>query len=175
MKEQGTELGWSRKGDVMAGAEWFADWLPKHASFPSTAHSEPQPRSNPTEDLPSCTPFDQIQLELKAVTGHLIDPSANGVRASLPHLERAVTGLSAFVKARELSTIAPALESLRAEIAVASMLFENAYTLQAGWAAQAGLNLDGTAKQLLYSRPGEPRAAPARQEIDIENRDAWQG
>lgn len=169
MKQQATEL------DPIAGAEWFAAWLPKPASSPLTAHSVPQPLSSPAEDSPLSTPFDQIRIELKAVTGHLIDPSASGVRASLPHLERAVTALSAYVKAKELSTIKPALNALRAELAVASMLFENAYALQAGWAAQAGLNLDGTAKQLLYSRPGEPCAAPARQEIDIENRDAWQG
>lgn len=135
------------------GEEWFAPWLPKTDAE---------------------TTFEQVRDELRAVTGHLLDPSAFGVNASIPHLEAAVIAFSRFLKISELPRIQPALSNLRAELALASQLFENAYSLQSGWAAQLGLNLDGTAKRLLYSRPGLPDLTPVGITAG-DRRPAWEG
>jgi hypothetical protein len=83
------------------------------------------------------------------------------VRASLPHLERAIAIFGTNLppkgdwQGKPVSTLLPELDALRVELALANRLFENAYLLQAGWAAQAGLNMDGTARQLLYGRRGD--------------------
>ena len=159
MKETTTEQGRST-----GGGEWFAAWLPKPVSpkpvSPSHAESilvEAPEAAEPVEPTPPApSPFEEARSELQAVTEHLIDPSAKGIRASIPHLERAVTAFGRYVKTKELPTVEPALDTLRAELALATTLFENAYSLQAGWASQLGLNLDGTPRQLLYSMPGAP-------------------
>lgn len=128
--------------------EWFAAFLPKREVPPQDSA-----RTSEVAELPSA--IEEVRTELRAVAGHLIDPSTAGVQASLPHLERAVAVFSDYVKMKQLPTLEPALDDLRSELALATMLFENAYTLQAGWAAQIGLNLDGSPKQLLYARPGQ--------------------
>ena len=114
--------------------------------------------------------IEEVRAELQAVTTHLNDPSTKGIEASLPHLERAVTIFSGYVKVKQLPILEPAIDALRAELKLATMLFENAYTLQAGWATQLGLNLDGTAKQILYAGPGQTLASPARPGAAI-----WEG
>ncbi len=146
--------------------EWFAAWMPCPTKSAETVET-----IAPESVLPASRGIAEVRLELKAVTEHLVDPTAQGIRASLPHLERAVTAFGRFVKMKELPTLEPALEALRTELALATLLFENAYSLQAGWAAQCGLNLDGTVKQLLYSRPGgEPAAVPRS-----ETGEVWEG
>ena len=150
------------KQGATSGAEWYAAWLMKAEVKVTEAIQTEQVTSNVIE---------QIRAELKAVTDHLIDPGTQGIRASLPHLEKAVTAFGKYIKMKALPSVEPALESLRAELALATMLFENAYTLQAGWAAERGLNLDGTLKQLLYSRSGEP-AGPSP---GIVTNEIWQG
>ena len=159
MKEQFTETSTDR--------EWFAAWIPKNKS---------------AEQTPDQSPIDQARDELIAVTGHLIDPSPNGVRACLPHLERAVSLFSGFLETQDLETndletkdlplLKPAIDSLRAELALATTLFENAYTFHAAWAAQLGLSLDGTPLQILYGRPGQP--APRRGSAEAWA-EAWEG
>lgn len=154
--------------------EWFAAWLPRppiplHPAKPT----RPPETVMEAEAAPEMsTAIDQVREELKLVTGHLLDPSAAAVKASLPHLERAVKLFSGYVKMKELPSLEPALDSLRAELALATMLFENAYALQAGWAAQVGLNLDGTPKQLLYSRPASNQALAA---VIHQSETSWEG
>ena len=169
------------------GAEWFATWLPRPAAEPpanlpeehpraerqASACAELQLRQAPSESgtkLPDA--IEEVRNELEAVTGYLLDPGTKGIQASLPHLERAVNVFSGYVKTKELPLLAPALDSLRDELALATMLFENAYRLQAGWAEQLGLNLDGTPKQLLYSRPNSSHnQAPAAPRCET----SWEG
>ena len=146
------------------GAEWFAAWLPKPNSVVPCLPAEPL---RPSE-------VNEIRIEIQAVAGHLIDPGATGVRACLPHLERAISLFGSHVNCANVNRAnvnranvpalpvpEPALDDLRRELALASGLFENAYMLQEGWAAQLGINLDGTPRQLLYSRPGAPQNEPA--------------
>jgi len=125
-------------------AEWYASWLPK-----------------PVEEGPCFV--DEVRAELKAVTGHLLDPSAAGVRAAIPHLEHAIAlfGKHTAVSTDQPATLRPALDALREELALANRLFENAYALQSGWAMQVGLNMDGSPRQLLYGRHGEAVAGEA--------------
>ena len=151
MKEPTTE----QRSETI-GAEWFAAWLPKPVARSRSEVPETVENIDPFEPKPlSSSAIEEVRAELKAVTDNLIDPSAQGIRASIPHLERAVTAFGNYFKTRELPALdEPSLDALRAELALATKLFENAYSLQAGWAAQLGLNLDGTPKQLLYSRPG---------------------
>ena len=152
MKEPATE-----QDNLEGRAEWFADWLP------------------PAIERERLTAIEEVRSELKAVAGHLIDPSAYGVEACIPHLERAVAAFGSYFKMKEPATSeaaspSPTLDALRSELALATTLFENAYVLQAAWAAQSGLNLDGTPRQLLYSRPGQapPRTGTATVEV-------WEG
>lgn len=155
MKEQAT-----RHSDH----EWFAAWMPQ----------TPKPADHLEIIAPKLillNAIEEVRIELKAVTEHLMDPTTQEIRASLPHLERAVIAFGSFVKTKQLPTIEPALDALRAELTLATLLFENAYTLQAGWAAQCGLNLDGTQKQVLYSRPGELSTLPPR----CEASEVWEG
>ena len=137
--------------------QWYTGFLPLPETPPrlTLVPSAAQPNT----ELP--TAIEEVRAELKAVTAHLIDPGTKGIQASLPHLERAVTVFSGYVKMKQLPILEPAIDALRAELALATLLFENAYTLQAGWAAQLGLNLDGTPKQILYAGPGQaPALAP---------------
>jgi hypothetical protein len=60
---------------------------------------------------------------------------------------------------------------LRDELALANRLFENAYALQATWAMHLGLNMDGSPRQLLYGRHGEPVAG----EIPAYPPETWEG
>ena len=148
------------------GAEWFATWLPRPAAEPPANLPAEHPRAVPPDAI------EEVRNELEAVTGYLLDPGTKGIQASLPHLERAVNVFSGYVKTKELPLLAPALDSLRDELALATMLFENAYRLQAGWAEQLGLNLDGTPKQLLYSRPNSSHnQAPAAPRCET----SWEG
>ena len=141
-------------------AQWFTGFPPPTATPPRLTLVPPPDNAQPNNELP--TAIEEVRAELKAVTAHLIDPSTKGIQASLPHLERAVTVFSGYVKMKQLPILEPAIDALRAELALATILFENAYTLQAGWAAQLGLNLDGTLKQILYAGPGQTPASPPR-------------
>ena len=138
--------------------QWYTGFLPLPETPPrlTLVPSAAQPNT----ELP--TAIEEVRAELKAVTAHLMDPGTKGIQASLPHLERAVTVFSGYVKMKQLPILEPAIDALRAELALATLLFENAYTLQAGWAAQLGLNLDGTPKQILYAGPGQTPALPPR-------------
>ena len=145
--------------ETAGGVEWFAAWLPKPAA--SVAQPVQLLADQGVRPVGHSSFFDEVRVELKAVTDHLIDPSAAGVRASLPYLERAIAIFQNHIPFANLpagasSALKPSIDSLCAELALANRLFENAYTLQAGWASQLGLNMDGTARQLLYSRPGDP-------------------
>ena len=141
-------------------AQWFTGFPPPTATPPRLTLVPPPDNAQPNNELP--TAIEEVRAELKAVTAHLIDPGTKGIQASLPHLERAVTVFSGYVKMKQLPILEPAIDALRAELALANILFENAYTLQAGWAAQLGLNLDGTLKQILYAGPGQTPASPPR-------------
>lgn len=140
--------------------QWCTGFLPPPETPPRLTLVPPPSTSQASNELP--TAIDEVRAELKAVTAHLIDPSTKGIQASLPHLERAVTVFSGYVKMKQLPILEPAIDALRAELALATKLFENTYTLQAGWAAQLGLNLDGTPKQILYVGPGQTPALPLR-------------
>jgi len=137
--------------------EWFAAWLPK----PTAVHAEPEGASF----------VDEVRTELKAVTGHLLDPSAAGIWAAIPHLECAIALFAQHTPLApgQPATLRPALDALREELALANRLFENAYELQSGWATQVGLNMDGSPRQLLYGRHGESVASEALPP------DTWEG
>jgi hypothetical protein len=177
------------------GLEWFAAYLPKRAASPE---SEPAAVAAvaaaavpPAAELPPPAFIDEVRAEIDAVTRNLADPSAAGVRASIPHLERAIAALGNHVKSPEASEAIqpPAIASLRAELAIATRLFENAYELHAVWATQLGIHLDGTPRQLLYGRPGqlEPgvsgaslRGSMTLSDPDAKNRpnragESWEG
>jgi hypothetical protein len=154
-----TQMNWK----AAAGAEWFAAWLPKQPapSAPAMPLEMPAPVAAADEQkvVSRLGWIDEVRDELKLVTTSLLDPSAEGVEASLPHLERAVALFGkqielANLPARRKAALKPAISSLEEELRQASRLFDNAYALQSGWAAQLGLNLDGTPQKVLYDRAG---------------------
>jgi hypothetical protein len=109
--------------------------------------------------------------ELAKVRMHLLDPSAKGVAGCIPHLERAIGVFQTALSGEPIALADAALNDLRAQLAEASRLFQNAYALQAGWAAAIGLNPDGTPASGLYAPSGEwisPEPA-------VKEAGSWQG
>jgi len=161
-----------------ASAEWFAAWLPK----PAVPLPEGFSKSEPIGGI------EAVRAELAAVSRHLTDPSAAGVRAAIPHLERAVAVFTDQIKPAALpvpaqsdsatGVVRVAIESLRSELAHATYLFENAFQLHANWATQLGINLDGSPRQLLYGRPDHhaPKDdAPKGEEFNDIGTGSWEG
>jgi hypothetical protein len=164
--------------EATGSAEWFAAWLPK----PVVPSPEASPESEPTPGI------DAVRAELAAVSRHLTDPSAAGVRAAIPHLERAVAVFTSQIQAAALPVpgqsdsatgiVRVAIESLRSELAHATYLFENAFQLHANWATQLGINLDGTPRQLLYGRPDHDAPkddAPKGEYLNGVGANSWEG
>jgi len=147
------------------GAEWFAAWLPKapledlRAFAPEAIASQVFAEIEQPADFQPIDWTVEVRTELEQVVQSLLDPSAAGVRSSLPHLERAVAVFGRQIKFIDVpadsANLKPAIEALQNELKQASRLFENAYTLQSGWASHLGINLDGTPRKVLYDRSGE--------------------
>ncbi|HEY3742370.1 MAG TPA: hypothetical protein VGL53_21115 [Bryobacteraceae bacterium] len=135
-------------------AQWFAAWMPKAEQKIEVATVAADPRPRPAPSLG----IGQVRAELEAVCRHLTDPSADGVRAAIPHLERAVDVFKSQVQPAaadkgSASVVLAGVHAIRSELASATRLFENAYQFHSDWATQLGIHLDGTPRQLLYSRP----------------------
>lgn len=138
-------------------ADWFAAWMPRPAQ-----KSEAPPAVAAVVRAEPSAGLGEVRAELEAVCRHLSDPSAAGVRAAIPHLERAVDVFRSQVQPAAESAhgdpgsagvILQGVEALRSELASATRLFENAYQFHSDWATQLGIHLDGTPRQLLYARP----------------------
>ena len=109
--------------------------------------------------------LDAIREELAEVKTHLQNPTTEGITACLPHLTNAVQLLQERIeedRTQEDGTTAGAelpslseMEDLRRELALSSLLFENAYKLQAGWAAMQGFAFDGVPADALYGQSGQ--------------------
>jgi hypothetical protein len=139
------------------GAEWFAAFLPK-----ATLSRDPpaQPPTDVQVEPRATVSLAAVREEIEAISGHLTDPSADGVRAAIPHLERAIEALSNQTASIRSGVSYPAvpmqgIDALRSELARANRLFDHAYELHAVWATQLGIHLDGTPRQLFYTRPGK--------------------
>jgi hypothetical protein len=156
--------GTAAEDSLPSSAEWFAAWLPKRTvveMVPSPVSREESVQiPEPTIEPESLCDIEFVRAELEAVSQHLTDPSATGIRAAIPHLERAVAVFSDQIRPA-ISPVSDipgggvriAIEALCAELAHATRLFENAYQLHSNWATQLGIYLDGTPRQLLYGRP----------------------
>lgn len=170
--------------------EWFAAWLPKSTR-------EQVELGTGSGDFEGSSEFGEVSVEpnlerdtgiataraaLAEVRECLNDPSAEGLRRAIPHLEQAVGALGerrAGSTAREGpefgegSTSGGNREALRLlwrELALANQLFENAYAIQAGWARELGLTLEGKPEELqLYGHSGEHVPAKAL------SGDLWEG